>query len=85
MSISVSEMMKLDSLRPWDGAVDPFGRGPLRPFKEVDDMVTRTQKIFDNLDPTLAGWFQEMQDKKLLDLGNRGARCGQRWRIRESH
>ncbi len=76
------ESMKLDSLRPWDGAVDPFGRGPLRPFKEVDDMVTRTQKIFDNLDPTLAGWFQEMQDKKLLDLGNRkgkapgGYQCG---------
>ena len=34
-------------------------------------MVTRTQKIFDQLDPELAGGFQQMQDLKLLDLANR--------------
>src|SRR5678809_1169701 len=34
-------------------------------------MVGRTQKIFDRLDRELAGGFQTMQDRRLLDLANR--------------
>ena len=34
-------------------------------------MVSRTQKIFDQLDGELAGGFQRMQDLRLLDLANR--------------
>jgi oligoendopeptidase F len=58
-------------LRPWDLAVDPQNRPPLKPFAEVGEMVSRTQKIFEKLDPGLAGGFQEMQDLHLLDLDNR--------------
>ncbi|MGC3961459.1 MAG: M3 family oligoendopeptidase [Verrucomicrobiota bacterium] len=58
-------------LRPWDTAVDPLNRPALKPFEKVEDMVTRTQKIFDQLDGELAGGFQQMQDLKLLDLANR--------------
>jgi oligoendopeptidase F len=61
----------LDRLRPWDVAVDPQNRAPLKPFAEVGEMVARTQNIFDRLDPGLAAGFQEMQDLKLLDLANR--------------
>jgi oligoendopeptidase F len=61
----------LDKLRPWDTAVDPLNRPALKPFEQVGDMVTRTQKIFDKLDGELAGGFQQMQDLKLLDLANR--------------
>ncbi|HOB33168.1 MAG TPA: M3 family metallopeptidase, partial [Verrucomicrobiota bacterium] len=39
-----------DTLRPWDLAVDPLHRPPLKPFKEVDELVARTQRIFDRLD-----------------------------------
>ncbi len=63
--------LKLDSLRPWDLAVDPQNRPPLKPFAAVDDMVSRAQKIFNQLDTALAAGFQEMQDLKLLDLVNR--------------
>ncbi len=58
-------------LRPWDLAVDPQNRPPLKPFAEVEEMVSRTQKIFDRLDGELAGGFRQMQDLCLLDLDNR--------------
>ena len=63
--------LKLQTLRPWDLAVDPHNRPPLKPFKEVGEMVSRTQKIFDHLDGELAGGFRQLQDLKLLDLDNR--------------
>ncbi len=59
------------SLRPWDLAVDPTNLPPLRPFEEVDKMVSGTQQIFQQLDGHLAKGFQEMQDLRLLDLANR--------------
>ena len=63
--------LKLEKLRPWDLAVDPRNRAPLKPFAEVGEMVSRTQNIFNHLDAGLAAGFQQMQDLKLLDLENR--------------
>jgi oligoendopeptidase F len=63
--------LKLGSLRPWDVAVDPLNRPPLRPFQQVAEMLNRTQAIFDGLDPELGGGFRQMQDLRLLDLANR--------------
>lgn len=63
--------LKLEKLRPWDLAVDPQNRAPLKPFAGVGEMVSRTQKIFNQLDAGLADGFQQMQDLKLLDLDNR--------------
>ncbi len=59
------------SLRPWDLAVDPTSLPPLRPFEQVDKMVSGTQRIFDQLDGELAEGFQQMQNLRLLDLDNR--------------
>ena len=61
----------VETLRPWDLAVDPLNRPPLRPFEQVDEMVTRTQQIFRRLDPELAAGFDRMHDLRLLDLANR--------------
>jgi oligoendopeptidase F len=63
--------LKLEKLRPWDLAVDPLNRPPLKPFVEVDEMVSRTQKIFDRLDGELGGGYQQMHALNLLDLDNR--------------
>ncbi len=63
--------LQLDSLRPWDLAVDPLNRPPLRPFEQVGQMVATTQQIFDKLDPVLARGFQTMRELRLLDLANR--------------
>jgi oligoendopeptidase F len=63
--------LKLEKLRPWDLAVDPLNRPPLKPFTQVGEMVSRTQKIFDSLDAELARGFKQMDDLHLLDLDNR--------------
>jgi oligoendopeptidase F len=65
------QKLNLEKLRPWDLAVDPLNRAPLKPFADVGEMVARTQKIFNHLDAELAANFQEMRGKKLLDLDNR--------------
>jgi oligoendopeptidase F len=65
------ELLKVPALRPWDLAVDPLNRPPLKPFEQVDQMVHKTQSIFNRLDTTLAQGFQTMQDRHLLDLANR--------------
>jgi oligoendopeptidase F len=62
--------LHLDGLRPWDLAVDEFNRPPLRPFEQVDQMVTRTQCIFQQLDEELAEGFSRMKELQLLDLAN---------------
>lgn len=59
------------ALRPWDLSVDPANQPPLRPFADVDEMVEKTQQIFDQLDPKLAGGFRQMSELRLLDLANR--------------
>lgn len=59
------------ALRPWDLSVDPLNRPPLKPFTDVEEMVFRSQLIFNRVDGELADGFQKMQDLKLLDLANR--------------
>ena len=61
----------LAALRPWDLAVDPTGKPPLRPFEKAETLVANTQEIFDRLDSTMAEDFRLMREKRLLDLDNR--------------
>ncbi len=61
----------LAALKPWDLSVDPESRPPLRPFDKVEEMVTRTQRIFERMDAGLAGQFRTMSERRLLDLDNR--------------
>ena len=65
------KQLGLPTLRPWDLTVDPQNRPPLRPFEHVNEMVGRTQRIFQQLDEELATGFQQMERLRLLDLGNR--------------
>ncbi len=66
-----ARQLKLPALRPWDLDVDPLNQPPLRPFKEVGQMTSATQRIFDQLDGGLARGFRTMQEMRLLDLDNR--------------
>ncbi len=65
------EQLGLDALRPWDLAVDPLNRPPLRPFETADEMSDTTQRVFDKLDGKCSEDYQLMRDLKLLDLANR--------------
>ena len=65
------EQLDLDALRPWDLAVDPLNRPPLRPFLKAEEMSEKTQRIFDRLDDQCSQDYQLMRELKLLDLANR--------------
>jgi oligoendopeptidase F len=63
--------MKLKKLRPWDLAVDPMGRPPLKPFDDVEQLKAGCSAIFHNVDAELGGQFDQMRELGLLDLDNR--------------
>ena len=47
------QALGVETLRPWDLAVDPLGRPPLRPFDDVDKLAEGTETIFRDVDPEL--------------------------------
>ena len=65
------EQLGLDQLRPWDTAVDPEGRAPLRPFEGGDPLIQGCREIFQRVDPALGNHFQILIDGELLDLESR--------------
>ena len=47
------KLLNLTKLRPWDLDVDPLGRPPLAPFRDVTELQNRAAAIFHRLDPRL--------------------------------
>ncbi len=65
------QRLGLDSVRPWDLAVDPQGLPALRPFADAAELEEKAETIFNKVDPELGGYFRQMRQENLLDLGNR--------------
>lgn len=63
--------LSLDTLRPWDGAVDSKGRDPLRPFENADELIDRSSRIFHRMDEQLGSLFDTLRDGDCLDLETR--------------
>ena len=63
--------MGVESLRPWDLSVDPLGRPPLQPFKDVEQLAAGTETVFHEVDAELGNQFAFLREKHLLDLANR--------------
>lgn len=61
----------LDRLRPWDLNCDPGGAPALKPFDSIDELVDKTARIFEDLDPELAAHFAHFRDHGVLELENR--------------
>ncbi|MCA9699280.1 MAG: M3 family oligoendopeptidase, partial [Myxococcales bacterium] len=63
--------LELESLRPWDLAVDPLGRAPLRPFDSVAQLLERGSRVFHRMGPTLGQMFDSLREGDSLDLDSR--------------
>lgn len=63
--------LELETLRPWDLAVDPENKPALKPFKNGDDLLEKTIECFRRLDPFLAECLITMKNMKHLDLESR--------------
>ncbi|AKI96599.1 M3 family oligoendopeptidase [Kosmotoga pacifica] len=60
----------VDSLRPWDTAVEPSGR-VLKPFESIDEFVEKAITILSKVDPDFGKNLRKMKNTGLLDLENR--------------
>jgi oligoendopeptidase F len=65
--------MGLDKLRPWDTQVDPLGRQPLEPFKDVSKLRDGVGEIFNKIDPRLGGMFGAITE--FMDLDSRDGKA----------
>lgn len=63
--------LQVDNLRPWDKAVDTRGLAPLRPFNGGDDLLQRSIRTFEKLDPYLGERLTIMDKMGHLDLESR--------------
>ena len=61
----------VETLRPWDLAVDVQGREPLRPFENDAELVEKTSKLFHRMNPALGEMFDTLRDGESLDLESR--------------
>ena len=63
--------LKVTSLRPWDKAVDPEGKGALKPFTSGKELTEKTIECFKRLDPYLGQCLSIMKEMGHLDLESR--------------
>jgi oligoendopeptidase F len=73
-----AEELKLPRLRPWDLAVDPQSRPPLKPFapERSEELLAKCQSVFEKLSPALGEDFALLKPGKNLDLESRKAKRG---------
>lgn len=65
------ESMQLDSLMPWDMAVDPLGRNPLKPFQTGSELLEKGLDCLREIRPFFAECLATMKSHGLLDLESR--------------
>lgn len=65
------QKLGVETLRPWDLAVDVKGRGPLNPFDTSEQLVDKCAVLFGRLDPALGEQFREMAGRGDLELESR--------------
>jgi oligoendopeptidase F len=64
-------VLGVETLRPWDTAVQLESERPVRPFADREGFVAPAQRIFDALDAELGAQFRVMASEGLLDLESR--------------
>ena len=65
------QTMQLDTLRPWDKAVDEQGRPPLKAFDSAKDLTEKAIQCLNQLDPTFGKSLSIMNQIGHLDLDSR--------------
>ena len=68
--IQEQKLVKLgkSKFKPWDTAVNPDGKAPLKPFKSGQEMLDKTIAIFNDIDSKFAGFLKTMEQMKHFDL-----------------
>ncbi|MGB3546263.1 MAG: M3 family oligoendopeptidase [Saprospiraceae bacterium] len=71
------ETLQLDRLRPWDLSTDISGRSPLRPFDGSVDLLEKSIRCLDRINPDFGDVVRQMREAGRLDIEARpGKRPG---------
>ncbi|MGZ5254916.1 MAG: M3 family oligoendopeptidase, partial [Flavitalea sp.] len=65
------QKLGLEKLRPWDLEAEPAGVQPLRPFKNGEELLSKTIQCFTKLRPFFADCLKTMNTMERLDLDSR--------------
>jgi oligoendopeptidase F len=65
------EELGYDVLRPYDVDVDPGGNIALKPFSNGTDLMDKTIRCFNEIDPFLGSCMEMLRDLKQVDLESR--------------
>lgn len=71
MAAARKASLQVDALRPWDTKVDPKGLPPLKPFATGEELLNKTIRCFNRLDPFLGDCLRVMKAMNHLDLESR--------------
>ena len=65
------QRLGLDTMRPWDTEAEPAGIEPLRPFTDGRDLLDKSIKCLDALNPFFGDCLRKMDTLNHLDLDSR--------------
>lgn len=65
------QRLGLDNMRPWDTEAEPAGIEPLRPFTDGRDLLDKSIKCLDALNPFFGDCLRKMDELNHLDLDSR--------------
>jgi oligoendopeptidase F len=71
LELDRKELLGYDDLMPYDYAVDPLNRPALKPFEDGKELLEKTIKCFDKIEPEFANNLKIMSEKGFLDLESR--------------
>lgn len=57
-----------DQFKPWDTSADPEGKAPLKPFSGGEELLNKTIRVFDEIDPYFSDCLETMKEMGHLDL-----------------
>lgn len=64
-------LLKLDTLKPWDTEVDTSGKAALKPFNNGEELIEKATKCFNKLDSYLGSRLEIMKANGLFDVESR--------------
>jgi oligoendopeptidase F len=71
INVHKKEKLGLDVLRPWDTEAEPENVKPLRPFNTGKELLEKSEKCFEELNPFFAECLKKMNELGHLDLESR--------------
>jgi len=72
------EALKLAALKPWDMDVDISGKPALKPFNSGVELIEKSIKCFNKINPYLGGRLEIMKENSLFDVESRKGKRARR-------